>query len=164
VRALNDNRAMSTALRPSSPWGLRLATLALWALAGASVVYWGLRLSARPGPAAPAAAAPAAAPDVQAIGRLLGAGGAPVAAAPATRFVLVGVLAGQSSGAGAALIAVDGKPARPYRVGAPIEPGLVLQHLDARGARLGASADGPGTLKLDMPPLSTADAAVIPAP
>ena len=138
-----------------SPWGLRLATLALWALAGASVVYWGLRLSApAAGPAfAPPPAEPIAA-DPQALARLLGA--TPVVATPSaapaasSRFVLLGVLTGTTSGGGAALIAIDGKPARPYRVGATVEPGLVLQSLGRREARLGAALDGAPTLTLEV--------------
>ncbi|QNP58988.1 type II secretion system protein N [Paenacidovorax monticola] len=148
---------VTTSLNPSRPWGVRLGTLALWALAGASLVYWGLRLTAQPGAGAPAATAAApVVPDAQALARLLGAGPAvPAAAAPAlspaSRFALVGVLAGRQSGGGAALIAVDGKPAKPYRVGASIEPGLVLQAVGPREARLGASAGGASTLTLAMP-------------
>jgi general secretion pathway protein C len=141
-----------------SKWGARLGTLALWALAGASVVYWGLRLSARPvGLTVPVVAPAAAAPDAQAMARLLGvpAAGAAAARAPAasltSRFALIGVLAGRSSGGGAALIAVDGQPAKPFRVGAVVDEGLVLQSLHPRQARLGASVDGPATLTLDMP-------------
>ena len=141
-----------------SKWGVRLGTLALWALAGASVVYWGLRLSARPvGLAVPTMAPAPLAPDTQAMARLLGvqAANAVAARAPvaslASRFALIGVLAGRSSGGGAALIAVDGQPAKPFRVGAAVDEGLVLQSLDPRQARLGASVDGPATLTLDMP-------------
>lgn len=137
-----------------SRWVLRLATMALWALAGASAVYWGLRLSAPPAGPAPAAAAPAAVqPDLQALARLLGVGPVAAAAAPsaASRFVLMGVLAGTASGGGAALIAVDGKPPRPYRVGASVEPGLVLQSLGRGEARLGAAADGATLLALRIP-------------
>jgi general secretion pathway protein C len=36
-------------------------------------------------------------------------------------------------------------------VGAVVDEGLVLQSLDPRQARLGASVDGPATLTLDMP-------------
>ena len=54
-------------------WGVRLATLALWAAAAASAAYWGLRLSAPLGGAVPAVAvATPVAPDVAAISRLLG--------------------------------------------------------------------------------------------
>lgn len=154
---MNHNPRMVT--NTHSKWGVRLGTLALWALAGASVVYWGLRLSARPvGLAVPAVAPAPVAPDAHAMARLLGvpaatdavAGRAPVASL-ASRFALIGVLAGRSSGGGAALIAVDGKLAKPFRVGAAVDEGLVLQSLDPRQARLGASVDGPATLTLDMP-------------
>lgn len=138
-------------------WAPRLATLLLWALAGATAVYWGLKLSARPGGMAPSAVAPeAVVTDTQALARLLGV--SPVLAAAdtaapsaASRFVLMGVLAGTASGGGAALIAVDGKPARPYRVGSSVEPGLVLQSLGKGAARLGASMDGATTLALEIP-------------
>ena len=137
-------------------WAPRLATLLLWALAGATAVYWGLKLSASPGGTAPAAAAPEPmVTDTQALARLLGASpvlaAAEAAPSAASRFVLMGVLAGTASGGGAALIAVDGKPAKPYRVGANVEPGLVLQSLGKGAARLGASMDGATTLALEMP-------------
>ncbi|GAB3357077.1 MULTISPECIES: type II secretion system protein N [Giesbergeria] len=141
-------------------WGVRLTTLALWALAAASVAYWGLRLSAPLGGGVPAVTAtPPSAPDTAAISRLLG-GGAVSAAVPQTpqtpapttgRLALVGVLAGHSSGSGAALIAVDGQSAKPFRVGVQVADGLVLQALEPRQARLGATATGPTTLTLDMP-------------
>ena len=137
-------------------WAPRLATLLLWALAGATAVYWGLKLSASPGGTAPAAAAPEpVVTDTQALARLLGASpvlaAAEAAPSAASRFVLMGVLAGTASGGGAALIAGDGKPAKPYRVGANVEPGLVLQSLGKGAARLGASMDGATTLALEMP-------------
>ena len=137
-------------------WAPRLATLLLWALAGATAVYGGLKLSASPAGTAPAAAAPEpVVTDTQALARLLGASpvlaAAEAAPSAASRFVLMGVLAGTASGGGAALIAVDGKPAKPYRVGANVEPGLVLQSLGKGAARLGASMDGATTLALEMP-------------
>ena len=135
-------------------WAPPLATLVLWALAGASVVYWGLRLSAPAiGPAPVASAPEQVTADPQALARLLGAQAVGAAAEPAaaSRFVLLGVLAGTQSGDGAALIAVDGKPPKHYRVGAAIEPGLVLQSLGRREARLGASVDGATTLALELP-------------
>lgn len=142
-----------------SKWGVRLGTLALWAAAGASVVFWGLRLSApAAGAAAPVMVPAALVPDAQALARLLGAAPAmastaPMAAAPtlASRFTLVGVLSGRTSGGGAALIAVDGKPAKPYRVGAAVDEGLVLQALGPRQAQLGGSIGSEPVLTLDMP-------------
>ena len=140
-----------------SSWAVRLATLALWLLAGASVVYWGLRLSAPAmGIPVPAVAAPLPTPDAQALARLLGVvdADAPAAvpvASVASRFALVGVLAGRSSGAGAALIAVDSQPAKPFRVGAKVDAGLVLQSVGARQARLGAALRGPTLVTLEVP-------------
>ncbi|MFT4240981.1 MAG: type II secretion system protein N, partial [Acidovorax sp.] len=97
------------------------------------------------------------APDAQALARLLGAEpaapGVAVAPSASSRFQLVGVLSGRHSGGGAALIAVDGKPARPFRVGAVVDQGLVLQSLGPRQAQLGAALGGPAALSLEMPPL-----------
>ena len=134
---------------------LRAATFLLWAGAAGCAVFWGLRLAA---PASGALVAtvdgggPAAA-DPVAVARLLGASSGPLAAVPvaavASRFTLLGVLAGRDSG-GAALIAVDGKPARPVRVGGTLEEGLVLQSLSGRTAVLGADRDGPGTVTLEI--------------
>jgi general secretion pathway protein C len=62
------------------------------------------------------------------------------------------VAAGAHSGGGAAVIAVDGKPARPYRVGSTIEEGLVLQSVRGRQAMLGPAA-GPALVTLELPPL-----------
>ena len=136
---------------------MRLATLALWLLAAGSCVYWGLRLAARPAPAAVAASVrqPFAA-DPAAVARLLGASPAVAsaqgqpAASLASRFNLLGVVASRSRH-GAALIAVDGKPARPYRVGSAIDDGLVLQSVGGRRAVLAASASGPPVLTLELP-------------
>ena len=142
--------------RSHQPWGVRLGTLAIWALAAASAAYWGLRLTARPpGMPAPTAAPAPVAADMQAMARLLGAVTAQTptaAAAPvSSRFALVGVLAGQQGGSGAALIAVDGKPAKPYRVGATVDAGLVLQSLGPRQARLWAGQECVTTVTLEMP-------------
>ena len=136
---------------------MRGTTFVLWALAAASAGFWGLKVSGggAQGTAAPVAAR-IAAPDPSAIALLLGANpAAPAAAAApvatiASRFALVGVAA-QHSGGGAALIAVDGKPPRPYRVGSTIEEGLVLQAVRGREALLGANVRGPALVTLELP-------------
>ena len=137
-------------------WAPRLATLLLWALAGSAAHT--SELQPRPYLVCPPPLATTPEPvvtDTQALARLLGASpvlaAAEAAPSAASRFVLMGVLAGTASGGGAALIAVDGKPAKPYRVGANVEPGLVLQSLGKGAARLGASMDGATTLALEMP-------------
>jgi general secretion pathway protein C len=136
-------------------WPAATATTLLWALAAASVVFWGLRLAAPPDALTPPVPSTPAAPlDPAAIARLLGAQ-APretVVVAPelASRFVLLGVVA-DTAGKGAALIAVDGKPPRPYRVGTTLADGYVLRSLDARAATVGASTSGPAALTLQLP-------------
>lgn len=145
---------------PAGPWIVRGATFALWALAAASAGYWGMKFSARPATAsAPAVAARSAAPvDPQAVARLLGANPVATTATTATpvaplasRFALVGVAA-QGSGHGAALVSVDGKPAKPYRVGAQLDEGIVLQSVQGRKAVLASAASGQPVLTLELPP------------
>ncbi len=153
---------------PQSKWGLRLATFGAWALACASVAYWGFKVGTPgAGPLAamvpPAAAAQA---DPVKVARLLGGGEAPVATptpSAASRFSLVGVVAGASR-TGTALIAVDGKPAKPYRVGAAVDTGYVLQSVGPRVAVLAASLDAPAALSLEMPLPKTAVGGATPAP
>jgi len=147
-----------------SIWWPRLAAFGLAALAAARAGYWGLKW---PGTAAPSTAstpsmADATPADPQALARALGGGGgnggamstAPVPLLPsaASRLALVGVVANDKSG-GAALISVDGKPARPYRVGSQVDEGmgLVLQSVAPRRAVLASSVDGPTSLTLEMP-------------
>jgi general secretion pathway protein C len=137
----------------SNRWAVAGSTFMLWGLVAASAVYWGTKLSNGAGtaPLAPAArTAPAA--DPAAVARLLGAAPA-AAAAPASlssRFNLLGIVSNPGHG-GAALIAIDGKPAKPYRVGTAIEEGLVLQSVDPRRATLGATMDGPPAVTLELP-------------
>jgi general secretion pathway protein C len=139
------------------PWIVRGATFALWALAAGSAAYWGLKLSSATRPlTAPVAAPRQVAPvDPVAVARMLGSSPAAAAApapviALASRLQLVGVAAGARSGGGAAVISVDGKPARPYRVGSAIEEGLVLQSVRGRQAVI-ASRDGQPVLTLELP-------------
>jgi general secretion pathway protein C len=68
----------------------------------------------------------------------------------ASRFQLQGVMAGDAS-QGAALLAVDGKAAKPFRVGAVVADGLVLQSAQGRRVSLGATTNGPPTLELELP-------------
>jgi general secretion pathway protein C len=148
----NDNRRMVSNLRNSN-WAVAGATFVLWALVTASVVYWGLKLTARPGDgAAPVAIGDGAPADPASVARLLGATSALAApvASLASRFALLGVVAGESHN-GAALIAIDGKPAKPFRVGTVVEEGLVLQAVESRRAVLAASIGGPPALTLELP-------------
>ena len=139
-----------------SKWTLRLITALLWALAAGSAVYWALRVSApRPGlvlaEAAPAQVVGDSPARQMSIARLLGApdAAAPTAAAPRPgRFSLAGI-AVQGNG-GAALLVVDGKAARPYRVGSYIDDNTILQSVGPRHANLAATLEGPVVERLEL--------------
>lgn len=144
----------------------RLFAFVVWAALAASVVFWGVRLLSRPAPPPAHAALVSSADALKGdLSRVLGAGPAaegepedddespaPVADA---RFRLVGVVAPRSSApraAGVALIAFDGKPAKAFRVGAPVDGELVLQSVHARGAALGPRGRPP-QVTLELPAL-----------
>ncbi len=141
----------------------------LWAAVTASAVFWGLKLFVPAPPAPPHAtvAAMAASPRGD-LTRLLGTDPvAAVAEAPpaSARFQLVGVVAPRAafpSREGVALIAVDGKPPKAYRVGAAVENNLVLQSVAQRGASLGPR-DGAATVALDIPPPAPAATGSLPS-
>lgn len=141
--------------------------LGLWALVAASALYWGLRLftPAKPLPPQTGVASLNAAPRGD-LTRLFGVDAPPppveAAPPPSTRFQLVGVVAprGGAQG-GVALIAVDGKPARAYRVGATVEGDTVLQQVRQRGASLGPR-DGVANVSLEIPPLAPAATGTLP--
>ncbi|WP_260396770.1 hypothetical protein [Variovorax sp. KBW07] len=92
--------------------------------------------------------------DSDAVARLLGvlpaSSTAPVAPEAASRFALSGVVADPSK-QGAALISIDGKPPRPFRVGSKVGEGYVLQSVGVRAATLGAQLDGPAAFTLQLP-------------
>ncbi len=146
--------SFATVLSTSSRVVLPAASLLVWGAVAFSAVTWGLRWSATDVSPSHDAAALQVTPEIDssAAARSLGAAPVQAAAAPslASRFQLQGVMAGGPA-AGAALIAVDGKPAKPYRVGAVVADGLVLQSAQGRRISLGATMDGPQTLALELP-------------
>lgn len=156
----NDNRPMQT--HTHSLWRLRIVTFSVAALAAASATYWALKWTAT-APARSTAAVNFAGPsqaDPQVVARLLGGGQSGVAGAqsvaidtPASRFKLTGVVADRFTG-GYALISIDGKPAKPYRVGTHVDDALVLQSVAPRSAALAASANAPVAIILDLPKLA----------
>ena len=149
---------------------IRFATFLVWLLAAGCIVYWALKFVS--GPAAPLSAAVAAPTsgaggvDALALAKGLGGGQAPISANPTTaaapialqasRFVLTGVVVQKSNRQGVALIAVDGKPPRPYRVGTPLADGVVLHSVSPGKAILSASVDAPPSLSLELPQLTSA--------
>jgi len=140
-------------------WWLRIATFSVAALAAASVAFWVLKWTATAAPtSAPVVFQETRPADPLAVARVLGGGQAGVAAGPApvsaaSRFKLTGVVANSANG-GYALISVDGKPAKPYRVGAQVDDALVLHSVTARSAALAPRVDAPANITLDLPKLS----------
>ena len=151
---LSHRPSFASALSTSSRLVLPAASFLVWGAVAFSAVTWGLRWSASGAAPSNATSAAQALPEVNvsAAARSLGAAPVQAAAAPnlASRFQLQGVMAGGPN-AGAALIAVDGKPAKPYRVGAVVADGMVLQSAQGRRISLGASMDGPQSLALELP-------------
>ncbi len=142
-----------------SKWRVRGLTFVVSGLAAASLAYWALQGwgGGRPSQTPQRLAAPAPALDARAVARALGGGAvvavaAPGAAAPAAgrRFVLLGVVADRAS-SGAALISVDGKPAKPFRVGDSVDGRLILKWVQGRQAVLAAGPDAPAELTLELP-------------
>ena len=113
---LSYRPSFATVFSASSRVVLPIASLLVWGAVAFSAVTWGLRWSATGTNPSNTTAAAQALPevDVSAAARSLGAAPVQAAAAPtlASRFQLQGVMAGGPD-AGAALIAVDGKPAKP---------------------------------------------------
>ncbi|MEP7301367.1 MAG: hypothetical protein ABI699_07545 [Caldimonas sp.] len=153
----------------------RLSAFVIWSLVAAGAVFWALRFGVQ-APLAPAHAVPIdrAAPPRGDLARLFGAAPvlavAPEAAPEApSRFRLIGVMAPKSStlqGTGAyglALIAIDGKPAKAYAVGARLDNQLVLQSVGLRTASIG-SAQGARSVLLELPALPPPATGVLPAP
>jgi general secretion pathway protein C len=152
----------------------RLSAFVIWSLVGATAVFWAMRLAASP-PQVPAyAVAVGNSAAVRGdLGRLFGVAprpaAGPQAAAPeaSSRFKLLGVMAPRNPavqaepGQGVALIAVDGKPARPYAVGARLDSDLVLQSVGLRTASLGP-AQGGRSVVLELPKLPPPHSGVLP--
>lgn len=162
-KAFNDNRRMLA----------RLSAFVIWSLVAASAVFWALRLAASPPQVPPYAVAVGNSVAVRGdLGRLFGAPQRTAAATQPTpeapsRFRLIGVMAPRSGamqtepGGGVALIAVDGKPARPYAVGARLDSDLILQSVGLRTASLGP-AQGARSVLLELPALPPPNSGVLP--
>jgi general secretion pathway protein C len=164
----HDNRSM---------WA-RWMTVVVWALAAAAAFAWGLRVFVPPTPMPAGAQVADTTPVLQTdLTLLLGTdpstapAAEPEAAAapPSARFALLGVVAprsprgqARSTGEGVALIAIDDRGPRAYRVGARIEGDTVLQAVSASGAELGPRG-GPVEVALQLPPMAAAATGTLPA-
>jgi type II secretion system (T2SS) protein C len=116
----------------SRAFAVWLISVVLSVLLVASVTEWLLRFSARRTPAEPVRVLPAADLDPRAqpadtapIARLFGAG----YAADTGGIRALGVMADEGGGRGIAVLAVGSQPARAYRSGQSIAPGVVLKEV-----------------------------------
>jgi general secretion pathway protein C len=158
---------------------LRKLVIALvWAGCAASAVAWGLALSGKtlavPANAQLLAPQHSQRGDPMRLFSLPPVAEQAAAPAQASRFKLVGVVApvqapvqtgtaasvararpARGEALGVALLSTDGKPARAYRVGAPVDGGWVLQAVSQRSASLGP-AGGVAALQLELPALPPA--------
>lgn len=154
---MNAARRLPTAPTAALPgtrrWPPVLAAALVWGVLALSAGYWGLRWwGEAPAQALPVPPAPVLTIDS---GRVATALGARAATAPApavapglsSRLRLIGVVAARQ-GQGAALISVDGQPAKPYRVGAELIDGVRVLGLGPRQAEVGG--DG-GRVTLELP-------------
>jgi len=142
-------------LQPFAPTFLRLTSLLVWAVVAYSAVVFALQL----GGGVPVDAVVAGSeqkqviPDVDTLSVSKALGVAPVQSASASlasRFVLVGVMDGGPS-QGVALISVDGKPAKPFRLGQTVSEGFVVVGTGPKKAELGPQLGAPATLQLELP-------------
>ena len=152
----------------------RISAFVIWSLVAATAVFWLLRLTTST-PQAPAYAVAVGKSLVVRgdLNRLFGAPPTLVAMAEAipeapSRFKLFGVMAPRSkeaqsiAGNGLALIAVDGKPAKAFAIGAPLDSGLVLQSVGLRTASIGP-AQGARSMLLELPALPPPATGVLPS-
>lgn len=164
---------MTTAILKSDTnrWTLRLFTLLVWLLVGLCAAYWAFKfVTTKPVEATAALATPTVVVDSKAIAKLLGATDTvskqPTNTAASTKFTLFG-LAATAGGKGYALIALDGKPARPYRVGSLVADDLMLKSISKTGVVLAASLTSPEGVTLELPerkPINTTAMAAVNQP
>ncbi len=135
----------------------------IWALVAVSTSFWAIKIFAATRPVPPGAQAPQVVAANGPMERLFGAVVVPTApVAPAhpesDRFQLVGVIAPPSGSAqgGYAVIALDGQPARTWRVGATITGDTSLLSVSKRGAEFGP-AGGPTAFNLQLPEPAAAE-------
>lgn len=129
----------------------------LWLGVGLSLAHWGWRWWGQTPPEpVPLVAAQRLAVETDGVARGLGVSStatlatATAPAATASNHVLLGVVRDRN-GAGLALIATNGQPAKAYRVGAAVADGVWLGALGARDATLVAQPGGSAVTRLSLP-------------
>jgi len=118
-----------------APFVPRAVSVLLAVLLVASVTEWLLNFSARRTPTEPvrvldaSAVEPAQVTDVMPVARLFGA----ASAAEAGGIRALGVMAEGGTGRGIAVLGVEGKPAKSYRSGDLVAPGVILKEVKKDG-------------------------------
>lgn len=134
-------------------------TATVWALAAGTTVFWFLQQVRLPDRAVTdmrqqaklvIAEAPYPNPqvDAAALATLLGHSDTEVLPASTSRFTLWGVVA--QTGGGAALLALDDQPARPYRVGSRLGDSTLLQFIGPSHVLLGSDSPASPVQRLDL--------------
>lgn len=144
------------------PWAGWSAGL-VWLLVAASAVQWGLRLWVQ-GRAVPAQAqtvgvAQASQGDPARLFARAAPVSAPAASPARDRFRVLGVVA--ATDGGFAVMSVDGKPPRAYRVGASVDAQWVVLGVQQRRVDIGPGG-GQATVVLDLPAMPAAATGQLP--
>ena len=142
-------------LQPFAPTFLRLTSLLVWAVVAYSAVVFALQWwDGVPGDTVVLGSEQKQVlSDVDSLSVSTALGVAPVQSASASlasRFVLVGVMDGGPL-QGVALISVDGKPAKPYRLGQAVSEGFVVVGTGPKKAELGPQLGVASSLVLELP-------------
>lgn len=136
----------------------------VWAIVAATLVFWGLRLTASSIPV-PAEARLVGNEQVARgdVARLLRSGPAAAAPAPAvaSRFRVVGVVASaRPDESGLVMLAFDEQPPRTFRAGQVVDGDLIVQRIEARRVELGPRGQA-ATIVLELAPLPVATVATL---
>lgn len=139
----------------SRSWGLYALTFSVALLAAASAVYWVLGITGLSNQHVQGAPVhfKVDGSDAKELARALGGNlvaPANAPAVPSAQYQLLGVVAGPL-GKGYALLVVGSAAPKVYMAGSALGEGLVLQSVSARGAKIGATPQGPTTLELALP-------------
>jgi general secretion pathway protein C len=150
----------------------RFFALLIWGAVALSAAYWGLRWFGKSLTVPPGTASANMDNSLKGdMSKLLSGPAQPVdsVAAPtqqaalASRLQLLGVVAPRHEGGqtGVALLVLDGKPARAYRLGQAVDGDLVVQTISQRQVQIGTSG-GPAAVSLDLPLMPAAATGSLP--
>jgi general secretion pathway protein C len=146
--------ASKTILDKPNYWALSIITLCVWSAVGLSVAYWvNKRVFVKPSEVDLDVSQANLPVDSKAIAKLLGASDSevvePTSTALKNTFVLFG-LARSANGQGVALISLDGKPAKPYKLGSLVVDDLTLKTISTNTVMLAISDKATDGISLEL--------------